>query len=301
MVLAYDGRVVPLTHRAHGSLRVAAIAVTAALTLSALAGCAAVDGPNVPPRVTVTAEPSSTPDPSASPADDQPGVDQPGGDGGSAVDAEIVEHAGRNFLVVTLPLEEWDVRVDWEPGGTMLADVIEADPAIAMATNAGIFTTEVVPGGLLVSDGDELVGLNLAEGGGNFHLMPNAVFALLDDGTAMVVDSTAYEPDGVVHATQSGPALVLDGEVHPEFREGSTNLALRSGVGVSPDGATVTIAMSWGVTNLWDFATLFRDALDVDDAVYLDGQISDVWVSGMGTPGVLSGPYAGIITARPAS
>ena len=69
---------------------------------------------------------------------------------------------------------------------------------------------------------------------------------------------------------------------------------------MSPDGATVTLAMSWGVTNLWDFATLFRDELGADDALYLDGQISDLWVSGMDAPGPISGPYAGVITARPA-
>ncbi|MFN3867303.1 MAG: phosphodiester glycosidase family protein [Demequina sp.] len=259
-----------------------------------LAACAAVDAP-APPRVTVTASPDAS---ATQPAPEPTGA--PGPASASAVDADVIPHAGRNYLVVTLPLDEWEVRVDWEAGGTMLADVVESDPDIAMATNAGIFTTEGVPGGLLVSDGEELVGLNLAEGGGNFHLMPNAVFAVLDDGTATVVDSTQYEADGVLHATQSGPALVLDGDVHPEFREGSDNLALRSGVGVSPDGGTVTVAMSWGVTNLWDFATLFRDELGVDDALYLDGQISDVWVTGMGTPGALSGPYAGIITARAA-
>lgn len=281
-------------------MRAVAALGAVALASTSLAACTAADAPT-PPRVTVTADasPTATPSgvPGATPAPDPTGASAefPG-----AVDAEIVAHADRNYLVVTLPLDEWDVRVDWEPGGTMLADVIAADPTIAAATNAGIFTPEVVPGGLLVSDGEELVGLNLADGAGNFHLMPNGVFAVHEDGTASVVDSTEYSGDGVVHATQSGPALVLDGEVHPEFREGSDNLALRSGVGVSPDGTTVTLAMSWGVTNLWDFATLFRDELGVDDALYLDGQISDVWVTGMGAPGALSGPYAGIITARPA-
>ncbi|MFW7414926.1 phosphodiester glycosidase family protein [Demequina sp. SO4-18] len=278
--------------------RLAAACCTAALTALAIAACAA-DPPSTP-RVTVTADPepaATLPAPEPTPGGEPTGASAAGAD---VVDAEMVEHAGRDYLVVTLPLDEWDVRVDWEPGGTMLADVIDADPAVAVATNAGIFTPEVEPGGLLVSDGEELVGLNLSDGGGNFHLMPNAVFAVLEDGTATVVDSTAYEPAGVLHATQSGPALVLDSEVHPEFREGSDNLALRSGVGVSPGGTTVTLAMSWGLTNLWDFATLFRDALGIDDALYLDGQISDLWVAGMAEPGALSGPYAGIITARPA-
>ena len=52
--------------------------------------------------------------------------------------------------------------------------------------------------------------------------------------------------------------------------------------------------------NLWDFATMFRDDLGVDDALYLDGQISQLWIKGW-TQDPLSflGPYAGVITASP--
>jgi uncharacterized protein YigE (DUF2233 family) len=151
----------------------------------------------------------------------------------------------------------------------------------------------------LVSDGEELRALNLAEGAGNFHLMPNAVFEVRDDGTAAVVDSTAYTGAGVEQATQSGPALLLDGEVHPQFTEGSSNTALRSGVGVSPDGRTVYLVITRTYVNLWDFAVMFRDELGVEDALYLDGQISQLWVSGAPDPTPFLGPYAGVIAATP--
>lgn len=264
-------------------------AATILLAAVALAGCGAdaepepPTTPSSPPRA-----PSASPEPSASQLESQ-------------VDARVIEHADNRYLVVTLPLAEWDVRVDWNPedNGTMLRDVVAADPTVAVATNAGIFTDELVPGGLLVSDEEQLVPLNLNEGGGNFHLMPNGVFALYEDGTAAVVNSVDYAADGVEFATQSGPALLLDGEVHPEFTDGSTNLALRSGVGVSPDGETVYLSMSWSLTNFYDFATLFRDELGVEDALYLDGDISELWVDQMREPGPLAGPYAGIITARP--
>lgn len=272
------------------------------LALASVTTVTACDIGNPTPTATVTAQPDPGLNPGATdkpvaPNDDSTSASAESTPGHGNVDVQVIEHAGTRVRVVTLPLNEWDVRVDWEAGGTMLADVIAADPSIQVATNAGIFTEQVSPGGLLVSDGEELVGLNLNEGGGNFHLMPNAVFAVLDNGTATVVNSRDYRDDGVVHATQSGPALLLGGEVHHEFREDSTNYALRSGVGVSPDGQTVYLALS-GWTNLWDFATMFRDQLGVEDALYLDGQISDLWVTGMGSPGVLSGPYAGIITAR---
>jgi uncharacterized protein YigE (DUF2233 family) len=238
------------------------------------------------------------PTPTAAPSPSTPSASQIPSD----VDAKVIEHANNRYLVVTLPLDEWDVRVDWDPEeeGTMLRDLIAADDTIAVATNAGIFTPELVPGGLLVSDGVEKVGLNLADGGGNFHLKPNGVFAIYDDGSAAVVNSVDYEPDGVEFATQSGPALLLDGDVHPEFTDGSTNLAFRSGVGVSPDGETVYLSLSWSLTNLYDFATLFRDELGVEDALYLDGDISYLWVDQLPDPGPLAGPYAGVITARPA-
>jgi uncharacterized protein YigE (DUF2233 family) len=207
-----------------------------------------------------------------------------------------VEHNGRSFDVVTLPLDDWEVRVEWleDPDGSSLTDVQGE-----VRTNAGIFTPEYVPGGLLVTDGQELVPLNLNSGSGNFHLTPNGVFLVREDGTAAVVNSTAYLPDGVRFATQSGPALVLDGAIHPEFREGSSNIARRNGVGVTQDGKTVLLAISNEWVNLHDFATLFRDTLGAPNALYLDGQISGLWVQGGGRDlDLIFGPYAGVITAH---
>ncbi len=201
---------------------------------------------------------------------------------------------------MTLPLDDWDVRVDWpqDSDGTDMATYMGDHPDITVLTNAGIFSTDLTPGGLLVTDGQVLRDLNLADGAGNFHLKPNAVFAIHDDGTASVVDATAYDPTGVQYATQSGPALLLDGAIHPEFRAGSENVAIRSGVGVSRDGRTVHLAISHTPVNLWDFATMFRDDLDVDDALYLDGQISQLWIKGWTRdPIPFLGPYAGVISA----
>ncbi len=275
-----------------------AVTVTASLALLATAGCdSLVDRASTPAVVTVTAEPMDLATASAAP--ETPAAIP----SGVQVDARVVSHLGNRYEVVTLPLEEWDVRVDWDPqaDGVMLTDLLAADPSIAVATNAGIFTPAFAPGGLLVSDGVTLRDLNLADGGGNFHLKPNGVFEIRDDGTAAVVDSTAYDAEGVRFATQSGPALLLGGQVHPEFREGSTNLAFRSGVGVSPDGRTVYLVLSWSLTNFHDFATLFRDELGCDNALYLDGQISRLWVAGDGEPDIFAGPFAGVITARPAA
>jgi uncharacterized protein YigE (DUF2233 family) len=212
-----------------------------------------------------------------------------------------ITHLDSTYDILTLPLSDWDIRIDWDgdPEGTLLGEAVEAGDDVVVATNAGIFTPELVPGGLLVSDGETKRDLNLRDGGGNFHLMPNAVFAVYDDGTAAIVDSVDYTADSVTFATQSGPALILDGEVHHAFNEESSNLAWRSGVGVSPDGKTVYLVISRHLVTFHGFATLFRDQLGVDDALYLDGNISGMWVEGVRELDAEMGPFAGIITAAP--
>ncbi|WP_062377508.1 phosphodiester glycosidase family protein [Demequina pelophila] len=277
-------------------------AVVAASTALALAGCsrAGETAPTSPePPVTSGATPAA--EPSATPAATPEATAPSAATGASALDvARVTDDQGRSSTVVTLPLDTWEVRVDWpqDPRGTDLGEYIEAHPGVAMVTNAGIFSEDGSPGGLLVSDGEELHPLNLADGWGNFHLKPNAVFAVLDDGTAQVVESSTYSGDGVLFATQSGPALLLDGQVHPQFREGSENVAIRNGVGVSPDGRTVYIVMSRTFVNLWDFAEVFRE-LGCEDALYLDGQISQLWVEGRPEPSPYLGPYSGVVAAFP--
>jgi len=269
-----------------------AVAMAVSIAMLVATGCDALGERNADP-VAATAT-FGSPDEIVTSPPASPSVPAP-----AIPDARIVEHEGIRYEVVSLPLDQWEVRVDWgqDERGTMLADVV-TDPLVMVATNAGIFTPGLSPGGLLVADGVELRSLNLADGAGNFHLKPNGVFEMRSDGTAAVVDSTSYDPEGVEFATQSGPALVLGGVIHPEFRQGSTNMAFRSGVGVSPDGATVYLALSWGLTNFYDFATLFADELGCDDALYLDGNVSRLWVRGDGEPDAFAGPYAGVITAR---
>lgn len=201
---------------------------------------------------------------------------------------------GARFDVVELPLERFDVRLSWTKGGARLA---EAQGAVR--TNAGIFEPGYTPTGLLVSGGQELHPLERGGGQGNFYLEPNGVFAITEQG-ARVMETSEYEPKGVREATQSGPLLVHRGKLHPKVNEGSESRALRSGVGVR-NAQTVLLVISRDDVNLWTFAALFRDELECDDALYLDGVISALWAEGAGRDGDLDGkgPFAGIISASP--
>ena len=76
-------------------------------------------------------------------------------------------------------------------------------------------------------------------------------------------------PDAIF-ATQSGPMLVIDGDLHPALIEGSSDRTWRTGVGLSSDGQ-VHFAISQRHVNFHDFARLFRDELSCDNALFLDG------------------------------
>ena len=144
-----------------------------------------------------------------------------------------------------------------------------------MATNSGIYDKQFRPLGLHVERGHEIRPLNQAKGsGGNFSMKPNGVF-YLDATGGHVVETSEYPAlkKGVLEATQSGPLLLREGKMNPQFSEGSTNKKLRSGVGVDDEGHVV-FAISKGIVSFADFAQFFKKTMHCQNALYLDGTIS---------------------------
>ena len=136
--------------------------------------------------------------------------------------------------------------------------------------NGGIYQPGLRPAGLHIEAGEELIGLNLNDGGGNFHLKPNGVF-WVDGSVAGVTESARFAQSGMGPrlAIQSGPMLTIDGLIHPAFAPESTSRYHRTGVGVRVDGRVVFLASARPV-NLHTFAQAFLDS-EVPNALYLDG------------------------------
>lgn len=165
---------------------------------------------------------------------------------------------------------------------------------LIFATNAGIFDPSFTPCGLHVEDGRELISLNLGRGEGNFYMKPNGVF-LVDDSGGHVVESTKYArttPD-VQLATQSGPTLLIAGQINPGFDPHSVNRRVRSGVGVSSSEVVYFVLSSQPVT-FHALASVFLDKLGCHDALYLDGVISRFYLSGEPV-NATAGGFAGIL------
>jgi prepilin-type processing-associated H-X9-DG protein len=148
---------------------------------------------------------------------------------------------------------------------------------VAFAMNAGMFDDEGHAIGLLIEDGEEIRPINRREGGGNFHMKPNGVFLVRKDGTAEVVTSERYEDLGdISFASQSGPMLVIDGDIHPRFEQDGRSRNIRNGVGIGP-GDTAIFAISEVPVSFGRFARLFRDELKSGNALYFDGSVSSLW------------------------
>lgn len=218
------------------------------------------------------------------------------------LDARRVEYRGQSFDLLRVDPQKQELRLFWkDKKGQPYRDFetlkteLEADGRkLRFASNAGIFSEDHSPGGLHIENGQTLKELNLRDGGGNFHLKPNGVFVLGAEGPG-VVESQEFSQatQNPILATQSGPMLVIDGKVHPEFRENSPNRYVRNGVGVDEEGM-IWFAISNGRVNFYDFAMLFLEYLHCPDALYLDGSISQFYLPELDRTETF-GDFAGIL------
>jgi len=150
---------------------------------------------------------------------------------------------------------------------------------LVFATNGGMYQTDNSPLGLYIENGKVLKQLNTKDATGNFYLKPNGVFYITNDNKASICTTEAFESNSKIkYATQSGPMLVIDGKLHSAFQKNSTNLNIRNGVGVLPDGKIMFVMSRKGI-NFYEFATYFQNA-GCKYALYLDGFVSRTYLPG---------------------
>lgn len=182
-----------------------------------------------------------------------------------------------------------------------LNETLEAEgKTLGFAMNAGMYHRDLAPVGLYVEDGVEVSRLVTRDGPGNFGLLPNGVFCIGD--TFRVIESRTFKAESPAcrFATQSGPMLVIGGELHPKLLPGSDSLYVRNGVGVSGDGTRAVFAVSNDAVNFHSFARFFRDALGLPDSLYFDGNISRLYAPSLGRHdgGFPMGPIVGTVVPK---
>lgn len=178
-------------------------------------------------------------------------------------------------------------------------DAVEAEQGpLAFAMNAGMYHSDRRPVGLFIQDGEEIAPLVTQAGPGNFGLLPNGLLCLNADG-AFVLETMAYAGGARAcdSATQSGPMLVIGGELHPRFLPDSDSRHIRNGVGTSADGSRAIFAISGRPVTFHEFARLFRDGLGLPDALYFDGSVSRLHAPSLDRDdwGARMGPIVGLL------
>ena len=202
------------------------------------------------------------------------------------VACETREHGGISALVCTVDVAKVDLRLfhtrtDGKPYGgfgPLVRELTDDGKRLVFAMNGGMYHEDLSPVGLYIEGGKTLKSANTNAGPGNFHMLPNGVF-WIDGDKAGVSETRAFLKSGrkPAYATQSGPMLVIGGKLHHRFLVDSTSRKTRNGVGIRDGGKTAVFALSNGRVTFHEFATLFRDELGCNDALYLDGTISSVY------------------------
>lgn len=227
-----------------------------------------------------------------------------------AVESRLVHEGDADYRVATIDLRADALDLYWRDANGAAYGSIEAlrrsgesaGRVLAFAANAGIYDRSDRPLGLTIADGRTLRPLNTTKprgGSGNFGMQPNGVFYVDREGRAGVARTDAWRSLGIDArvATQSGPMLVVDGEINPAFVEGSDSRKWRSGV-CAPTPGKAVFAVSIAPVTFHAFARLFRDTLGCRDALFLDGTLSRIYTASdgySGAPAMMVRPYAGML------
>src|SRR5262249_4890826 len=163
-----------------------------------------------------------------------------------------VAYEQSDYTVCEVDLRRQSVKLFWKkPDGhpyEYLSSLPRAlgNPSrrLLFATNGGMYHPDNSPVGLYVEEGRELVRANTSPGPGNFHMRPNGVFYVTGE-VAGILETRSFikQNPQVDFATQSGPMLVIDGEVNARFVRYGGSKKYRAAVG-SRDRNLVVFAIS---------------------------------------------------------
>lgn len=189
------------------------------------------------------------------------------------------------YVVIHVDLHAALIKMLWRnpagvPYGSLGEAYRQAGGDMLVVTNAGIYSENHAPEGLHIEGDKTLSPLNLGHGDGNFYWKPNGVFYVADDGAGIIESekfATLNARGGVHEATQSGPLLVIDGEVNPNLKSSSRSLYVRNGIGVK-SADEIYILVSQDEVSLYDFASVFKQQLHCRNALYLDGCVSQLYL-----------------------
>ncbi|AXT51798.1 hypothetical protein D1818_13445 [Aquimarina sp. BL5] len=190
------------------------------------------------------------------------------------------------FISYEIDLKHQNIRFYWKNNvnenyrnfQNLKSELQKNNKDLIFAMNGGMYNKDLSPQGLYIENCIIKSRIDtLKNGYGNFYLQPNGIFSITKDNIPAIRTTTSFKNEGnIKYATQSGPMLLINGQIHPKFNLGSPNIHIRNGVGILPNG-NLLFAMSKEKINFYDFASYFKDK-GCKNALYLDGFVSRTYL-----------------------
>ena len=148
---------------------------------------------------------------------------------------------------------------------------------MVFAMNAGMFHYTFHPVGLYIENKKKLFPLNQHLGWGNFYLQPNGILAW-NSKQAVILSTSQYVKGKFKadYATQSGPMLVSNRRINPIFIAESSSLKIRNAVGIKDQ--VLYFVLTEQAVNFYALASFMQNELKLEQALYLDGSISAMYL-----------------------
>lgn len=153
----------------------------------------------------------------------------------------------------------------------------DSHPNLIFIMNGGIFSKQYKPLGLYIENSKVISELNINQGKGNFYFQPNGIFQINDNSVSIIKTQDYQYSQDISNAIQSGPLLIIDGEINSIFNKDSQNRYIRNGIGIDQFENIFFIISNQPVT-FYEFAMFFQEKLNCDQALYLDGAISEMYI-----------------------
>jgi len=206
----------------------------------------------------------------------------------------LIHWKGIDYVVITTRAEQLSFFLEdgnrkFKNFSALSTHVRKKNKNLLFAMNGGMYLPERnnEPQGLYIEQGKVRKGIDTFTSvrpiKTNFYLHPNGVFYIKKNGQAVVKKNRDFLLDypqkkyaDIKFATQSGPMLVSDAVIHPAFTPNSKNVHIRNAVGINNEGE-VCFVLSEERVCFYALATLFKEQLNCENALYLDGFVSKLY------------------------
>ncbi|CAA6812750.1 MAG: Unknown protein [uncultured Aureispira sp.] len=224
----------------------------------------------------------------------------------------LISWKGVNYVVITTTSDQLSFFLEagnkkFRSFSALSEYVRKKNKNLIFAMNGGMYLPERnnEPQGLYIEQGKVRKGIDTFTSirpiKTNFYLHPNGVFYIKKSGAPLVKKNSDFlleypqkQYSDIKFATQSGPMLVTDGAIHPAFTPNSKNVHIRNAVGINDQGE-ICFVLSEEAICFHAMATLFKEQLNCENALYLDGFVSKLYYPKLEPYRRLNGGNFGVI------